>query len=268
MAYQYLVEEHEGRVAILTLNRPEKLNALSQGLMEEFTQAIHSMKDDPETRVIIVKGAGRAFSAGYDLSPAERRGRAHDSVYDDWARLRATMERWMEVWDYPKPIIAQVHGYCLAGASQLAIMCDLTFVAEDARIGVPSIPIGGGFISPMWCWLVGPKRAKEMTFMSGRQISGKEAELWGWANRAFPADRLEQEVRAIAHRIAKVHPDVLRMKKLAVNRVMDMQGFRQAVFFGCEWDTILHFAPPVQELTKMNRELGPRETIQWWEEHA
>ncbi len=266
MKYQNLIEEHDGKVAILTLNRPEKLNALSHKLIEEFSQALRSLKDDQKTRVVIIKGAGRAFSVGYDISNEERGQHTPKSVVEDWANWRSITEHWMEVWDYPKPVIAQIHGYCLAGASQLAVLCDLTFIADDAQIGTPSLPIGGGFISPMWSWLVGPKRAKEMSFMPGRRISGKEAEQWGWANRAFPAGELETEVRSIAHHVAKVSPDVLRIKKMAINRVMDVQGFRESVFFGSEWDTILHYSPAIEELNELLKEVGTKEAIRKWQE--
>src|SRR5438105_5346565 len=165
--------ENEGGLGYITLNRPEKLNAISVEMRREFDEVMHEAERDDGVRVIIIRGAGRAFSAGYDLNPnAEGRSNRGDTV-DDVNRLRWTLERWLRVWDCPKPVIAQVHGFCLAGATQLCVMTDITIVAEHARIGLPSIPVGGGFITPMWTWLVGPKRAKEMSFVSALQNDGR-----------------------------------------------------------------------------------------------
>ena len=268
MSYQNVIYQKDGRIATIILNRPEKLNALSEALQREFDQALDEARGDDEVRVVIVKGAGRAFSAGYDIAPTTPERATRATQFRDRERLQAVLERWLRVWEFPKPVIAQVHGYCLAGGTQLAMLCDVTLVAEDARIGMPSLPIGGGFISPMWCWLIGPKRAKEMTFQAGSWISGKEAELWGWANRAFPADQLEQRTLEMAHRIAKLHPEVLRIKKLAVNRVMDIQGFRTSVLSGAEWDAFLHYTEPVEHMADMIKEKGIRGTIEWFDSEA
>ena len=245
----------------ITLNRPEKLNALSGPLLREFDAVLEEARRDDEARVIIIRGAGRAFSAGYDLAP-DAEGRAdRGDVVDDRDRLQANIDRWLRVWDFPKPVIAQVHGYCLAGATQLCVMTDLTIVAEDARIGFPSIPIGGGYISPMWTWLVGPKRAKEMAFIPGSQIDGRTAAAWGFANRAVPADRLADDVRATAEQIAVVPAKILKLKKASVNRTMDVQGFRVAVGFGAETDAILHYSEPVENLSRMIRTEGLKGAI-------
>jgi len=253
--------EKEGNLGYLTLNRPEKLNAISYGMMREFGEVLDEAARDDEVRVVIVRGAGRSFSAGYDLSPsAEGRSGRRDTV-DDLDGLRWRVEVWLRVWDFPKPVIAQVHGFCLAGATQLCVMTDITIVAEDARIGLPSIPVGGGFITPMWTWLVGPKRAKEMSFIPGSQIDGRTASDWGFANRAVPAARLEADVRETAQRIAVVPAKILKLKKQAVNRTLDLQGFRTAVMLGTETDAILHASEPVEQLSAMIRESGLKGAI-------
>ena len=253
--------EPDGRLGYITLNRPEKLNALSQPMLREFDEVLEAARHDDQVRVVIIRGAGRAFSAGYDLAPdAEGRAAAGDPV-DDHERLQANIDRWLRVWDFPKPVIAQVHGYCLAGATQFCVMTDLTIVAEDARIGLPSIPVGGGYISPMWTWLVGPKRAKEMSFIPGSQIDGRTASAWGFANRAVPADRLADDVRQIAAAMAVVPAKILRLKKSSINRTMDVQGFRVAVGLGAETDALLHASRPVQQISGMIRESGLRGAI-------
>lgn len=253
--------EKAGNLGYITLNRPEKLNAISIGMQRELDAVMDEAEGDGDARVLIIRGAGRAFSVGYDLDPnAEGRSNSGDTV-DDLRRLRWALERWIRLWDCPKPVIAQVHGYCLAGATQLCVMTDLTIVAEDARIGFPSIPVGGGFISPMWTWLVGPKRAKEMSFIPGSQIDGRTAAAWGFANRAVPAARLEADVRETAARIALVPSKILQLKKASVNRTMEVQGFRTAIMLGTETDAILHASEPVEQLTGMIREAGLKGAI-------
>jgi enoyl-CoA hydratase len=253
--------EKAGRLGYLTLNRPEKLNALNQPLLAALDRRLEEAKADDEVRVLIIRGAGRAFSSGFDLSPDQPERAQHTDIVDDRDRLQRNTELWLKIWDHPKPVIAQVHGYCLAGATQLCIFCDLTVVAEDARVGFPAIPVGGGYISPMWSWLVGPKRAKEMSFTPGSQISGRTASEWGWANRAVPADQLADTVREMAEAIATVPSKILHMKKVAVNRTLDAQGFRVAVTFGSEFDALLHYSEPVQELRGLIREKGLRGAI-------
>ncbi len=253
--------EKAGRLGYITLNRPEKLNALNPALLRALDQRLEEAKDDDDVRVLIIRGAGRSFSAGFDLSPDAPERTAQRDIVDERDRLQANTDLWLKIWDHPKPVIAQVHGYCLAGATQLCIFCDITVVAEDAKVGFPAIPVGGGYISPMWTWLVGPKRAKEMSFTPGSQISGRTASEWGWANRAVPAADLESTVREMAEAIAAVPSKILRIKKLAVNRTMDTQGFRVAVGFGSEFDALLHHSEPVQELSGMIKELGLKGAI-------
>jgi enoyl-CoA hydratase len=256
-----LLWEKVGSIGYITLNRPEKLNAISVGMLREFDEVLDEAEADDGVRVLIIRGAGRAFSAGYDLNPsAEGRGNRGDPV-DDLSRLRWTLGRWLRIWDCPKPVIAQVHGFCLAGATQLCVMTDITIVADDARIGLPSIPVGGGYITPMWTWLVGPKRAKEMSFIPGSQIDGRTAAEWGFANRAVPAGRLEADVRETAEQIAVVPAKILRLKKASVNRTMEVQGFRTAIMLGTETDALLHYSEPVERLSGMIRESGLKGAI-------
>ena len=245
------------RIASLTLNRPEKLNAMNQALLGEFGEALDDAGKDDEIRVVIIKGAGRAFSAGYDIAagPTDR-----PDVEEDRQDLSQRIDLWLKIWDIPKPVIAQVHGYCLAGACQMITFCDITLLAEDARLGTPSIPIGGGLISPTMCWLIGPKLAKELSFNSGAHMSGKEMAAAGFG-RAVPADKLEEEVNTLAKSIARTPLPILRIKKQAINRVMDIQGFREAVHFGAEWDAILHYSEPVEEMSRWIREKGLRQAI-------
>ncbi len=254
--------ETRDRIATLTLNRPEKLNALNQPLLAAFSEAVEQVAADPAMKVLVIRGAGRAFSTGYDLSGGGRTTPL--TIDEDRALLQRNVERWLRLRDLPKPVIAMVHGYCLAGATQLCICTDIIFVADDARIGFPSLPAGAGYVSAMWYWLVGPHRTKYMAFLPGSQISGKEAEAIGFATRAFPADKLEEETYGYARRVARVPAEKLQLEKLALNRVMDYQGFRAAVLSGAEYDALFHFSRGNEEIKKVREERGLKGAIQWY----
>jgi len=260
--------ERQGRLGYVTLNRPERLNAFSAAQWNGLEAAIATANADDEVRIIILRGNGRAFSAGADVrARAEASAEAQEymdaeDVVDDTIRLYAALDRYLRIFNNPKPIIAQIHGYCLGVASQLSVMCDITVVAEDARIGLPSVPLGGGWISPMWSWLIGPKRAKEMSFTVGAQIDGKTASDWGWANRAVPADQLEDTVREMATKMANLPSKFLQLKKSSINRQMDIQGFSTALRTGCEMDALLHFTDTIDTVRGSIKDVGLRGTIE------
>ncbi len=180
--------------------------------------------------------------------------------------MQRYVEHWLRLRDLPKPVISMVHGYCLAGGSQLAICTDIIFVAENASIGFPSIPAGAGYVSSFWNWMVGPHRTKYLAFLPGSRISGKEAEAMGFATRAFPPESLEKETYDYARRVAKVPAQKLRLEKLAINRAMDLQGFRTSVLAGAEFDAIFHFGRGNEEIRAIQKERGLRGAIQWYEE--
>lgn len=257
--FESILLERDGPLTWLTLNRPDKLNAMSKKLLEEFGTALDFLAEDAGTRVIAIRGAGRAFSAGYDI---ERSDDAHEvDIVDDYLTHAGYLNRFLAIYDHPKPVIAAVHGYCLAGATQLATFCDITVVAEDAVIGWPALPMGGGFISPLWVPLVGPKRAKQMSFVAGSRISGKTASDWGWANYAVPAAELAENVRQLALSISRIPASTLRMKKMAINRVADAMGFRNIVPMGAETDALLHYSAEVKALADLIQQHGLKGAI-------
>ena len=253
----------EAPIATLTLNRPDKLNALSPDLLDALDEALDRARDDDAVRVLILKGAGRAFSAGHDISPGNRTPTEHDISYDH-DRLQRTNARLLRLFDLPKPVIAQVHGYCIAVGTVLPTFCDLTVVADNAVIRWPMLPIGGGMIAPLWTYFIGAKKAKEMSFIAGSEMSGADAHFWGWANYAVPESELEATTRRLALQIAKTPPDLLRIKKLAINRVLEQQGFRTTVASGGTWDALAHFTSGVGSVRSKIRELGIKGAIQWF----
>jgi enoyl-CoA hydratase/carnithine racemase len=262
-SYETIELERDEGLTWLTLNRPERLNAMNWTLLEEMSQALTFLAGDATTRVIAIRGAGRAFCSGYDIErdESEIAGAVERDIVADHDLLVQHLSRFLQIWDHPKPVIASVHGYCLAGATQLCVFCDITVVAEDAIVGLPALPAGGGYITPLWTPLVGPKRAKQMSFVPSSRISGVTASEWGWANYAVPADELESNVRELARNIAKIPAPILRMKKMAINRVWDVMGFRTIVNMGAETDALLHYSNPVKELAAMIRESGLKGAI-------
>ena len=169
-------------------DRPEAANALSPQLLDEFADALERLKRE-DAPVIGIRGEGRGFCAGLDLGNYGSGDKPADPMADR-DRLEANVARWLMMWDHPKPVIAAVHGYCMAAAAQMCVFADITIVADDVRISEPTIPIGGGFIAPTWVSLVGAKRAKEFAFVPGNWIDGPTAVEWGWANHCVPAGDL------------------------------------------------------------------------------
>jgi enoyl-CoA hydratase len=269
----------EGKIGWLVLNRPEKLNALSSDLLDAFEVALDQLASDPEVVVIAIRGEGRAFSAGYDIShEASENGGPGDAgngssresagyadrrrTIDDWRRLRHNIDRWLKVWRCPKPVLAVIHGHCMGGATMLAVCCDMTIVAEDTVIGWPQLPLGGGLAGPISLWLVGPKKAKELSYIVGSTMTGTEAAQLGWANYAVPADELMERATRLARQVAKTPPELLEVKKLALNRIMDMQGFSEMVMFGAEFDAIAHDSDSYDNTIREIRENGIKVAIQ------
>ncbi len=228
-----LVDEPAERVRRFTLNRPEKRNALNHALRGDLIAGLQEADQDPAVRVSIVRGAGTCFSAGYELGDGnEGQEMPHFTAGGEGQWPRHVTETWMGIWDLAKPVVAQVHGWCLAGGSELATGCDLVYVAEDAMMGYPAVRFG---VPDMHFhpWLLGMRAAMEM-MLTGDAISGLEAVRLGWANRAFPADDLDDEVLAVAERIALIPTDVSSLNKRVVHRAMDAMGMRAAIRQGTE----------------------------------
>ena len=226
MHFENLIYEKDGHIAKVTLNRPQKLNALNRNLLYDLRKALREVEDDDEVRVVVLKGAGRAFCAGHDYSrPEWESGGRELGDLTETHRVDMTMRvrLYLSVWDLPKPVIAQVHGACFAAGSMLAGLCDLVVVAEDAQIGpsqVPS-PIGQGIYSPVWLSLIGVRKAKEYIFLGGL-MDGSEAAQIGWATRAVPADELEAAVDRMAAQIARIPLEMLMIIHEQINKVNAM----------------------------------------------
>jgi enoyl-CoA hydratase len=228
-----LVDEPTAGVRRITLNRPDKRNALFHPLRGEILQALREADQDDSIRVSIVRGAGKCFSAGYDLGGGnEGLDEPFYTPGGDGHWPRHVTEGWMSIWDLAKPVIAQVHGYCLAGGSELASGCDLIYVAEDAQIGYPAVRFGVPDMH-FHAWTIGMRKAME-AMLTGDSMSGVEAVRLGWANEAFPIDQLDDAVVAVASRIAKLPPDIVQINKRVVHRQMEVMGLRTGIRIGTE----------------------------------
>src|SRR5215207_4123662 len=229
-----LLDDPAPMVRRITLNRPEKRNALNATLRREILTATREADRDDSVRVTVIRGAGTSFSAGYDLSgdPAAQGEPLDYNADGEGSYMRGVTNGWMSIWDLAKPVIAQVHSYCLAGGSELATGCDLVYVAEDAKIGYPAVRFGVPDMQ-FHAWFLGMRAAMEM-MVTGDSISGLEAVRLGWANRAFPEAELDDAVIAVAERIALLPPDIVQLNKRTVHRAMDIMGLRSAIRSGTE----------------------------------
>ena len=219
-----LTDDPAPRVRRLTLNRPEKRNALNDALRVALFDALRAGDRNREVSVMIVRGAGSCFSAGYDLGSRNTGAERSIATTDGWWS-RHVVNNWFEMWDMATPILGQVHGYCLAGGSELATACDLVYVAEDAQIGYPPVRLMSPPDMQWQTWLMGMRRGME-ALLTGDSMSGTQAVEAGFANRAFPLESLDEEVVAIAERVAKIPADLLALNKRAAHRAMEAMGIR------------------------------------------
>jgi enoyl-CoA hydratase len=223
-----LVDDPAPFVRRLTLNRPTKRNALSHGLRTQLFDALRDGDADRDVRVMIIRGGGPCFSAGYDLAQDPSETPPWPISRSDGAWARHVLQGWFEMMDMATPIIAQVHGYCLAGGTELATACDLVYVADDAQIGYPPVRLMSSPDMNWHTWLLGYRRAME-AMLTGDSMSGIEAVASGFANRSFPLADLDTAVLAMAERVAKVPPDLQSLNKRVVHRSMEAMGMRDGM---------------------------------------
>lgn len=236
--YQYIVaDEPIAHVRRFTLNRPDKRNALSNALRGELFAALEAADRDDSVRVIVLRGAGPCFSAGYDLASDVSQNQPFYTAAGLGNWPRHVVEGCFRIWDLAKPVIAQVHGYCLAGGSELAAACDLVYVAEDALIGYPAVRSISPPDNQFYPWVVGMRRAMEL-MLTGDTMSGAEAAASGFANKAFPIDKLEAGVLEMAARVAKIPSDLQQVNKRAVHRQMEAMGMRAGIRAGTEMQAL------------------------------
>lgn len=261
----------DGRARI-TLNRPDKLNALSLELQAELCEALWEADNDRAVHCVILKGAGRAFSAGYDLTGGggnvpvsrvqdpDRAYRGGRSIDDDAWQLERAQRYRMAIFDMHKPVIAQVHGFCLAGGTDIALLCDMIIAAEDATFGFPPARDLGALPNNMWLYNVGPQWAKRLT-LTGDTVTGAEAQEIGLILKAVPADLLEQEVEGLAARMAHIDPDLLSANKRIINTGLELMGARTLQRMASENDVRGHNTRAADEFRRSIKENGLKATL-------
>ncbi len=242
-----IIDRPAEHVARVTLNRPDKRNAISTPLRVALLGALQAHDHDPDVRVTIVRGAGVCFSAGYDLSGGLLDHPPYHTAPGDGVWSRHVSESWFSIWDLAKPVIAQVHGLCIGGATELAQACDLVYAAEDARISYPVVRVLSPPDWPYHTALLGMRRAMEV-MLTGDEMTGAESAAIGWANRAFPAGDLDREVLRVASRVAGVATDLAQINKRLVHRQADILGTRSAIRAGSDLQALAGRQESVQEL--------------------
>ncbi|MEL7158668.1 MAG: enoyl-CoA hydratase/isomerase family protein [Actinomycetota bacterium] len=251
------------RIATITLNRPEKLNAMSRTLLTELEATFARAKADREVAVVLLQGAGRSFCAGYDLAPDDwilsQYGADFEGPVDaviDRDDVTEILEYWLRLWKFPKPIVAKVQGVCLAGAGELLGVTDLVVAGEGSRFGHPAgrdlgIPVTLSF----WPMLIGMRKTKELLF-TAKLIDGAEAERIGLVNQVVPDDELDDAARALAADVARTADTGLRMSKLATNRWFENMGLLASCYSTADLDTFFHQSPSYVEFFRHVREQG------------
>jgi enoyl-CoA hydratase/carnithine racemase len=263
MAYSIIVVEKLGPVARLTLNRPERANALNQTMLGEIGAALDAAEADADVRVLIVRGAGTAFSSGFDLKEQmERQPRG----IDEWRPLlRRDFDTVMRFWHFPRPTIAAVRGPCLAGACELALACDLTIAADDAFFGEPELKFGAGIVAMILPWIVGPKIAKEIILTGEDRIPAARAKEIGMVNRVVPATELDAAALALAQHIAAIDPELVKETKRAINRAFEAQNMLQALEEALAIDLAIEGAgsPDKAQFMAIARRDGLKAALAW-----
>ncbi len=259
--------ERDGRIGRITLNRPEVMNAIDDELPRELADCVARANADDGVHVIVLSGAGRGFCAGYDLNYyAEAAGTSsgtQEMPWDpmkDYAFMMRNTEHFMSLWRSYRPVLCKVHGYAVAGGSDIALCSDLIVMAEDAQIGYMPVRVWGCPTTAMWVYRLGPQRAKRMLF-TGDKIDGHEAERIGLVHKAVPADRLDAEVEALAERISTVPVNQLMMQKLVINQAIEAMGMQQTQMFATVFDGITRHSPEGIHFKQRAEQLGWKQAV-------
>ena len=265
--YQEIIYEKKPPIAYVTLNRPDRMNSFSDNLQLEFRDAFEDAGwNDEDIRVIVVKGAGRCFSAGYDISESPQINTVELQQLRLKGKAFSATTWWDVLWNNPKPVIAQVHGFCVAGGFALVSYCDLCICSEDALFGTPEVRVYGPYLPGAWPWILGMKKAKELLF-TGNLIDAQEAYRIGAVNKVVPLDKLEEEVNKLARTIAKVPAVTVDYNKKLVNMAYDLMNIRSVIDRSMELEAACQASseslPEMSEFFKITDEKGLKAAMTW-----
>jgi enoyl-CoA hydratase len=275
MSCQLIRYSTDGPLAWLSLNRPDKLNAINAAMIAELNDALDRAESDPAVRVVLLTGEGRAFSAGFDLDMGmeETQGAGTDrAAYKSAMRHELTQDFniIMRFWDCPKPTVAAVHTYCLGSAMEMAVACDITLAASGCRFGAPEVKFGSGIVALLLPWLCGPKKAKELLLTGTDRLSAEQAQACGLVNQVVSADTLLESARAMAMDIAANDQLAVRLTKQAINRSMETAGMRRALLDALETDVEIESTetPESRQFNDILKKEGTKAAIAWRKAHV
>jgi len=278
--YENILYSVADKIATITLNRPEKRNALSFELRKEFVHALRVAEADDAVSLVLIDAAGPSFCSGYDLT---RRAAVTDvnsyesrtqvrpdgwidsEHFNNWTDqfARSCLRDWITIWDLLKPVVAKVKGHCVAGGTEIMSMCDIVFVADDARIGYPPMR---GMTTPdvmYFPWKVGMAQAKYLQ-LTGNSVTGKQAADIGWVAKSFPADELDAEVEKELRAMSSISPDLLSANKQSLNQTYEIMGFKTALSTGWSWHVLSgSVRPGAGEFNRQSSEGGLRQALAW-----
>ena len=262
-AYTTLRFESSGGIARIVLNRPQVLNALDPAMVRELFAAMNRVEQDDDIRVVVITGEGRAFSAGFDLKASAARG---PLTPFQWRQtLEEDLDLVMCFWDCPKPTIAAVHGYCIGGAFEIALACDMAIAGESAQMGEPEVRFGSGIVAMLLPWITGPKQAKEILLTGEDRLPAQRALQLGIVNQVVPDAELADAATAMAQRILAAAPLSVKLTKKAINRTYEIMGLRQALLQSLEIDIFLESAvgPERETFNRIRKEEGLQAALTW-----
>ena len=270
MQFETILFRVDGPIATITLNRPAELNTIVPPMPDEFEAAINLATRDTAVKVVVLRGAGRSFCAGYDFGSGFHHWDEHLTTDGRWdpgkdfvmatAPALAPTQKFMSMWRSPKPVIAQVHGWCVGGGSDTALCADLVIASEDARIGTPYSRMWGAYPSGMWLYRLGLTKAKEYA-LTGKPLSGREAADVGLINKAVPFAQLEAEVRRTASQLASIPASQLAAMKLIVNQAYENMGLASTQALGPILDGLMRNTPDALAFIEQARGQGVRAVI-------
>jgi enoyl-CoA hydratase len=258
--------EIAGSIAKITLNRPEKLNAIDASMLDAIEQAIDEAEKRDDVRVVLLNGNGRAFSAGFDMAAPKVDSENETARV---ARIRSELKRDFDVimrfWDCPKPTVAAVHGYCLGSAMEMTAVCDITIAADDCRFGAPEVKYGSGIVCLILPWVVGLKNAKELLLAGNSDIDAQRVQAIGLVNHVVDAASVQQAARAMAMQIAGNDALAMRLTKQAINRSLEIAGMRQALAESLEFDVRIETTdtPESRTFNAIMEKSGLKAAIDW-----
>lgn len=262
----HVIYEKKGYKAYIILNKPEKLNALEGEMYTDVLGYLNEAEKDRDIRVVILKGAGRCFSAGYDIT-AEMNTVVTPIEEKTGFQHHANAARW-QMWNMGKPVICQIHGYCLGGACELMFPADYVIASEDCQVGEPQVQFGAASVFLLMPWLTGLRKGKEM-MLTGEKISGKEAEACGIVTKAVPADQLDEYVDNLANKLIKMPPEILAVQKWGINKQFEIMGMRTGIETWVDYSMFFRYmtTPEIEEFSRISAEQGVKAALKWRDDY-